>query len=126
MAYSALNPAAFFLRSLSGLGIAITGCFGDPNHDFARIYRDGSGHDYLLAFSCKMSHFCPRCKQKRVLLYGKCEEKVLGPVACRRYVFTVPRLLWPIVAQRREWLGELCWIAVRRLAHAYAPGVARG
>jgi hypothetical protein len=93
---------------------------GDPHQGFARIYCDACGHDYLLAFSCKARYFCPSCHQKRVLLYGEwVEENVLAPVPHRQYVFTMPRLLRPIFARRREWLGELCRIAARLLAEAY-------
>jgi len=103
---------------------------GDPHHGFARIYCDACGHDYLLAFSCKTRYFCPSCHQKRVLLYGEwVEENVLAPVPHRQYVFTVPRLLRPIFARRREWLGELCRMAARLLADAYAealPGAKPG
>jgi hypothetical protein len=74
----------------------------------------------FFAFSCKTRYFCPSCHQKRVLLYGEwVEENVLAPVPHRQYVFTVPRLLRPIFARRREWLGELCRIAARLLADAY-------
>jgi len=94
---------------------------GDPHHGFARIYCDACGHDILLAFSCKTRYFCPSCHQKRVLLYGEwVEENVLAPVPHRQYVFTVPRLLRPLFARRREWLGELCRIAARLLADACA------
>jgi hypothetical protein len=54
---------------------------------------------------------------------------VLEPVAHRQYVFTMPRLLRPIFARHREWLGELCRIAARLLAEAYAkaaPGTRPG
>ena len=94
---------------------------GDPHHGFARIYCDVCGHDYLLAYSCKTRYFCPSCHQKRVLLYGEwVEANVLEPVAHRQYVFTVPRLLRPIFARHREWLGELCRIAARLLVKACA------
>ena len=97
---------------------------GDPHHGFARIYCDGCGHDYLLAFSCKTRYFCPSCHQKRVLLYGEwVEENVLEPVAHRQYVFTVPRLLRPIFGRRRAWLGELCRIAVRLLPSRRMPRI---
>jgi hypothetical protein len=103
---------------------------GDPHHGFARIYCDACGHDYLLAFSCKSRYFCPSCHQKRVLLYGEwVEENVLAPVAHRQYVFTVPRLLRPFFARRREWLGELCRIAARLLSQSHAevlPGAKPG
>jgi hypothetical protein len=56
-----------------------------------------------------------------VLLYGEwVEEPVLAPVPHRQYVFTVPRLLRPVFARRRAWLGALCRIAARLLADAYA------
>ena len=46
------------------------------------------------------------------------EETVLAPVPHRQYVFTVPRLLRPLFARRRAWLGELCRIAARLLEAA--------
>ena len=55
-----------------------------------------------------------------MLLYCEwVEENVLARVPHRQYVFTLPRLLRPIFARRREWLGELCRIAARLLAEAY-------
>ena len=100
---------------------------GDPHHGFARIYCDACGHDILLAFSCKTRYFCPGCHQKRVLLYGEwVEEHVPAPVPHRQYVFTVPRLLRPVFARRRAWLGELCRIAARLLADAYAATLPGG
>jgi hypothetical protein len=100
---------------------------GDPHHGFARIYCDACGHDYLLAFSCKTRYFCPSCHQKRVLLYGEwVEETVLARVPHRQYVFTLPRLVRHIFARRRRWLGELCRIAERLLAHAYAEALPGG
>lgn len=49
------------------------------------------------------------------------------PVAHRQYVFTVPRLLRPMFARRREWLGELCRIAARLLERAHSEACpARG
>mgnify|MGYP001588658341 CR=1 FL=1 len=44
-------------------------------------------------------------------------------------MFTVPRLLRPIFARRRAWLGEPCRIAARLLVDAYAeaaPGTRAG
>jgi len=94
---------------------------GDPHHGLVRIYCDACGHDYLLAFSCKVRYFCPSCHQKRVLLYGEwVEENVLAPVPHRQYVFTLPRLVRHFFARRREWLGELCRIAERLLSHRAA------
>jgi hypothetical protein len=65
-----------------------------------------------------------------VLLYGEwVEQNVLAAVAHRQYVFTLPKLLRPIFSRRRAWLGELCRIAARLLAAAYAavaPGARPG
>ena len=100
---------------------------GDPHYGFARIYCDGCGHDYLLAFSCKTRYYCPSCHQKRVIAYGeRVEDNVLAPVAHRQYVFTLPRLLWPIIAISRAWLGELYRIAARLLERAYAEALPGG
>ncbi len=51
------------------------------------------------------------------------EENVLAPVAHRQYVFTVPRLLRPMFARRRAWIGELCPIAARLLEKACRAAV---
>jgi hypothetical protein len=34
---------------------------GDLNFGFARVKCEDSGHEYLLAFSCKRRRFCPSC-----------------------------------------------------------------
>ncbi len=47
----------------------------------------------------------------------------------RQYVFTLPQLLRPVFGRHRAWLGELCRIAARLLAEAYAqaaPGARPG
>jgi len=92
---------------------------GDLHKGFARIYCDGCGHDYLLAFSCKTRYFCPSCHQKRMLAYGDwVEDEVLAPVPHRQYVFTVPKLLRPHF-HRRHRLGALCRIVARLLNSTY-------
>jgi len=103
---------------------------GDPQHGFARIDGDKCRYACILAFSCKARYFCPSCHQKRVLAYGEwVEANVLAPVPHRQYVFTLPRLLRPIVARRRALLGMLCNIVERLLDRAYAstrPGARSG
>ncbi len=103
---------------------------GDPQYGFARVYCDACRHDYLLAYSCKARYFCPSCHQKRVLLYADwVEANVLASVPHRQYVFTVPKLLRSAFERQRAWLGELCRIAARLLAEAYAqaaPGARPG
>lgn len=94
---------------------------GDPHRGFARIYCPNCRHDYLLAFSCKARYFCPRCHQKCVLAYGDwVEENVLAPVRHRQYVFTLPKMLRPVLSHKWRLLGELCHIVERLLAEAYS------
>ena len=119
-----LREAGRFQRAVEERAIKRFVECGDPHHGFARIYCETCGYDFLLAFSCKTRYFCPSCHQKRVLLYAEwVEESVLAPVAHRQYVFTIPRLLRPIFARRRAWLGELCRIAARLLGEAYAEAL---
>ena len=40
---------------------------GCLQNGFARVRCDDCGHEYLVAFSCKRSHFCPPCHQKWVI-----------------------------------------------------------
>ena len=47
----------------------------------------------------------------------------IEPVPHRQYVFTIPRLLRPLFARHRTWLGELCRIAARMLVDAYAEAL---
>ena len=65
-----------------------------------------------------------------MLAYGEwVEANVLAPVPHRQYVFTVPRLLRPMLARRRALLEELCNIVERLFARFYAsarPGARPG
>ena len=54
---------------------------------------------------------------------------MLAPVPHRQYVFTIPRVLWPVFARRRALLGKLCNIIERIFDRAYAstrPGARAG
>ncbi len=67
---------------------------GDLTRGFARIKCGECQHEYLLAVSCKGRYFSPSCHQKRVLQFGEwLTATVLGPVARRQYVFTIPKIL---------------------------------
>ncbi len=61
----------------------------------------------LVAFSCRGRSLCPSCEKKRQLLWAEwlCEE-VLGKVAHRHFVLTIPRLLRPLFRRRCELLTE--------------------
>ena len=51
---------------------------GDLKNGFSRIRCEECGHEYLLSFSCKRRHFCPSCRQKRVVAFGDwlCREVI--------------------------------------------------
>ena len=49
-----LREAGRFQRAVEERTLEHFIACGDPHHGFARIYCDACGHDYLLAFSCKM------------------------------------------------------------------------
>jgi hypothetical protein len=63
----------------------------------------------------------PHCSDHVTMRRGGCEgENVLAPVPLRQHVFTVPRMLRPIISPRRGLLGESCHIVERLLFQAYA------
>ncbi|WP_177419309.1 transposase zinc-binding domain-containing protein [endosymbiont of Lamellibrachia barhami] len=117
--YGELATAGAIHRDVESQVLARFVDCGDLHKGFARIYCDGCGHDYLLAFSCKTRYFCPSCHQKRMLAYGEwVEDEVLNPVPHRQYVFTLPKLLRPHFHLRRR-LSQFCRIVSRLLADAY-------
>ena len=55
----------------------------------ARVYCYECGHDFFVAFSCKVRMFCPSCSQKRTLIWSAwVKENVLKNVPHRQWVFT--------------------------------------
>ena len=90
---------------------------GDLHHGFGRVRCDDCGCEYLLAFSCKTTCFCPSCHQKRALLFAEwVDTEVLKPVVHRQYTFTIPRVLRGLFQREPDLLGVLCsaaWTALR-------------
>jgi len=43
----------------------------EPAPGFARVRGTECGQEDLLAFPCKRRHFCPSCRQKRVVEFGE-------------------------------------------------------
>ena len=72
------------------------------------IKCEDCGHEYLLAFSCKLRHFCPSCHQKRVVEFGEwlCTE-VLKYVPHRQWVFSIPKRLRIYFMFDRRLLAKL-------------------
>jgi hypothetical protein len=81
---------------------------GILHNGFARVKCKDCGHEYLLAFSCKRSYFCPSCHQKRVVQFGEwlCEE-VLKAVPHRHFTFSIPKILRRYFLYDRNLLSEL-------------------
>ena len=82
---------------------------GNLERGFARVRCDKCQHEYLLAFSCKTSKFCPSCHQKKVQATGAfIVDEVLAPVPHRHYVLALPRMLRPYFQHHRHLLRNLC------------------
>ncbi len=72
---------------------------------FARFRCDGSGHEILVAFSCKGRGFCPSCCGRRMAeLAAHLTDHVLGGLPVRQWVLTLPHRLRYALA----WDHELC------------------
>ena len=86
-------------------------------HGVARAHCEACGHDFLIAFSCKLRCLCPSCHQKRELLWGEwAAEELLEEVPHRQVVLTLPKRLRVFFRFDRRLLGELpgcAWRALR-------------
>ena len=90
---------------------------GDLHQGFARIKCPDCQHEYLLAFSCRGSWFCPSCHNKKVVQFGHhLKETVLYPVPHRQYVFSIPKILRKFFLYDRKLLGKLSQCAAKSLA----------
>ena len=81
---------------------------GILRNGFAQVRCKDCGHEYLLAFSCKRSHFGPSCHQRRVVEFGEwlCEE-VLKAVPHRHFIFSIPKILRRYFLYDRRLLSGL-------------------
>ena len=56
---------------------------GIPENGVVRVFCDGCGRDYFVAFSCRMRVACPSCSTKRSILLSS-SISVSGPFGPRR------------------------------------------
>jgi len=87
------------------------------------------GCEYLLAFSCSQRWFCPRCRAKKVVLFGQhLRDQVLYPVAYRQYVFSIPIILRRFFKYDRKLQGQLCRVINQSLLRFFrtATGLSTG
>ena len=93
---------------------------GDLASGFTRLQCPDCGHERLLAFTCKVRHFCPSCHQRRVrstsdwIATAVCHE-----VPHRQFVFTIPKDLRGIFRKRRQLLTHLFHTATETLRDAF-------
>jgi hypothetical protein len=81
---------------------------GDLASGFTRLQCPDSGHERLLAFTCKSRHFCPSCHQRRVRSTSDwIATAVCHAVPHRQFVFTIPKVLRGIFRKRRTELTIL-------------------
>jgi hypothetical protein len=83
---------------------------------FARVRCGECGHDYFVAFSCKLRCICPSCHVKRELIWAEwAADELLEDVPHRQVVLTIPKRLRPYFRYERALLGELAGCAWRAL-----------
>ena len=83
---------------------------------FARVRCGDCGHDYFVAFSCKLRCICPSCHMKRELIWAEwAENELLEDVPHRQVMFTIPKRLRPYFRYERALLGGLAGCAWRAL-----------
>ena len=93
-------------------------------HGFARLWCGECRRSVLVAFSCRGRSFCPSCEKKKQLLWAEwLREELLGEVAHRHVVLTIPRLLRPLFRRRRELLTELGRAAAEAVSELVRRGV---
>ena len=84
---------------------------------FARARCGECGHDFFVAFSCKLRCICPSCHAKREILWAEwAAEELLEDVPHRQVVFTIPKRLRVYFRYDRRLMGELAagaWRALR-------------
>ncbi len=66
---------------------------GIPESGVARVFCDGCGHDYFVAFSCRMRVACPSCSTKRSILFGEKIRGLVRPVFHLHVTFTISKIL---------------------------------
>ncbi len=83
---------------------------------FARVRCGECGHDFFVAFSCKLRCICPSCHAKRELIWAQwAAEELLEDVPHRQVVLTIPKRLRVYFRYDRTLMGDLAGCAWRAL-----------
>jgi hypothetical protein len=80
---------------------------GIPENGVARVFCDGCGHDYFVAFSCRMRVACPSCSTKRSILFGEKIRELVRPISHLHVTFTIPKILRAWFRRNRKLLKRM-------------------
>jgi len=80
---------------------------GIPESGVARVFCDGCGRDYFVAFSCRMRVVCPSCSTKRSILFGQKIGELVRPICHLHVTFTVPKILRAWFRRNRKLLKRM-------------------
>ncbi len=72
-----------------------------------RVFCDGCGHDYFVAFSCRMRVACPSCSTKRSILFGEKIRELVRPISHLHVTFTIPKILRAWFRRNRKLLKRM-------------------
>ena len=95
----------FLRKEVQGAVFSFLEC-GIPENGVARVRCAGCGHDFFVAFSCRVRGVCPSCTSKRSLLFGEKLREIVHPLNHRHVAFTIPKLLRGYL-RRNRGLGKL-------------------
>ena len=97
-------------------------------HGFARARCGDSGHDFLVAFSCKGRGFCPSCNTRRMAeTAAHLTDHVFPRLPVRQWVLSVPKRLRYLMQRDSAVLGMVLSIFLRVIAQSLfvnCPGAA--
>ncbi len=83
---------------------------------FARVRCGECGHDFFVAFSCRLRCICPSCHTKRELIWAHwAADELLEDVPHRQVVFTIPKRLRVYFRYDHTLMGDLAGCAWRAL-----------
>jgi hypothetical protein len=101
---------------------------GDYSKGIARIKCTNTEctSEYFRPFSCKVSHVCPSCSQKRTLLCGEyMNEQLLLRLPQRQVVFTFPKVLRVFYRNDHRLVGDVSRLVYRMMQGVYSAAAGR-
>ena len=106
---------------------------GIPENGVARVFCDGCGHDYFVAFSCRQRGARPSCSTKRSILFGEKICELVKPISHLHVTFTIPKILraWfrrnrkllKLMVQSANWAIRIYFIESLGIADGCTGGI---